>query len=187
MDKFLIPEITIVWGAIYGLLLLCLVAWVLNRRVKYKITEPGTPQSRTDNKKNNDQSSTSSGDEGILQLSLAQRAHGNSIEYTIYFIIASLLAELAGANFIILHIIHIAFLFGRCLTIRGILNRTSRRLGLIITLITTLSMIGLSLHQLVFFKTGSCTLSSMVGIAVPVGGFFLIRYIIYFNTEKKKE
>jgi uncharacterized protein len=97
------------------------------------------------------------GDGGVFELQSAIRAHGNFAEYMPITIIMLFLLEHNGAPVLVIHIIGLAFLYGRWLHAQGLLKDNLRYrvrgMGFTLTILLALSVANIVLAAFNLLKT----------------------------------
>jgi uncharacterized protein len=97
------------------------------------------------------------GDGGVFELQSAIRAHGNFAEYMPITIILLFLLEHNGAPVLVIHIIGLAFLYGRWLHAQGLLKDNLRYrvrgMGITLTILLALSVANIVLAAFNLVKT----------------------------------
>jgi uncharacterized protein len=97
------------------------------------------------------------GDGGVFELQSAIRAHGNFAEYMPITIILLFLLEHNGAPVLVIHIIGLAFLYGRWLHAQGLLKDNLRYrvrgMGFTLTILLALSVANIVLAAFNLLKT----------------------------------
>jgi uncharacterized membrane protein YecN with MAPEG domain len=102
------PVVTMLYGALCGLLLIALALNVVRLRLGRKV-------------------SLGMGEDSALEQPV--RVHGNFTEYAPTFLVLLLLAELSGAAFWFLHLVGAAFVMGRLLHAYGLSTVRARSFG----------------------------------------------------------
>jgi uncharacterized protein len=97
------------------------------------------------------------GDGGVFELQSAIRAHGNFAEYMPITIILLFLLEHNGAPVLVIHIIGVAFLYGRWLHAQGLLKDNLRKrvmgMGFTLNILLALSVANIALAVFNLVKT----------------------------------
>ncbi|MFA0567648.1 MAG: MAPEG family protein [Vibrio gallaecicus] len=93
-------------------------------------------------------------DGGIESLQIARSAQSNAMDYIPITVILMGLLEMNGANVWFIHTTGLVFIIGRIIHAKGILGRslTGRKQGMIMTLLSMVSLIVLNLVYLPFDK-----------------------------------
>jgi len=153
--------VTTLWAAVQASLTVCLVGLVLRFRLAERRFAPGAHQQ----------------DGPTDPLFLAQRAHGNQIEWVPLALVLSLIAELGGGlPSLWLHGIHAIFFLGRIVLTWGVLTVSSRRTGAIISTITTVILAAVCVRISVQQLTGNAWLALTAAI-----GFFVALFVVAYG------
>lgn len=129
-----LPDITVLYAGLNGLLALLLAINVTRNRARRKIDL---------------------GDGGNMELLQVIRAHGNNAEYVPLALVLMALIEMTGAPALALHVFGVLLTAGRLLHAQGLLARSGASVGRVAGQTATwLALAGLALYALWIGVTG---------------------------------